>query len=261
MFDPFEPPRNLTPEQWRARGRAIEARLHDWSVDELLRGRRDGEPPDLGVRGLPRHGYDPNQPRVPKGHPDGGQWTDDNRSTDHALAGARFAAAERPPFGPRTRIGILLQVTRRLIDAFRSEHGDLFGGHQQGTVAVTTIDGKEIYGTNSNFGDWHPIDHTEAGKLRAVLVRKHPTWASGRNLGRMPLNALYHAETNALLRAARANGGSLAGRVLEVVVDRPMCDSCKKMLPYVGLELGNPTVTFVEPNGTTRVMRDGRWID
>jgi hypothetical protein len=22
------------------------------------------------------HGYDPNQPRVPKGHPDGGQWTD-----------------------------------------------------------------------------------------------------------------------------------------------------------------------------------------
>lgn len=27
-----------------------------------------------------RHGYDPNQPRVPKGHPDGGQWTDDGRA-------------------------------------------------------------------------------------------------------------------------------------------------------------------------------------
>jgi SCP1.201-like deaminase len=26
-------------------------------------------------RTRPRHGYDPNQPRVPKGQPDGGQWT------------------------------------------------------------------------------------------------------------------------------------------------------------------------------------------
>lgn len=26
------------------------------------------------------------------------------------------------------------------------------------------------------------------------------------------------------------------------------------------LELGNPTVTFVNPDGTTRTMRDGSWI-
>jgi hypothetical protein len=74
----------------------------------------------------------------------------------------------------------------------------------------------------------------------------------------MPLNAFYHAETNVLLRAARQHGGSLAGRTLEVFGDRALCNNCKKVLPYVGLELGNPTVTFIEPDGTRWTMRDGR---
>jgi hypothetical protein len=42
-------------------------------LDELLRGKRAGEEPHLNSRG--GDGYDPNQPRVPAGHPDGGQWT------------------------------------------------------------------------------------------------------------------------------------------------------------------------------------------
>jgi hypothetical protein len=35
------------------------------------------------------HHYDPNQPRVPKGHPDGGRWTDGGRGQDTILQGGQ----------------------------------------------------------------------------------------------------------------------------------------------------------------------------
>lgn len=53
-------------EIWRARQRAAQRAQEDLSQ---------------GAHG--RHGYDPNQPRVPAGHPDGGQWT----SGEHDPAG------------------------------------------------------------------------------------------------------------------------------------------------------------------------------
>ncbi|MEX0745906.1 MAG: hypothetical protein WD118_09930 [Phycisphaeraceae bacterium] len=81
------------------------------------------------------------------------------------------------------------------------------------------------------------------------------------NIGQIPNNAIYHAETTCLLRAACANGGTLAGKTIEVHVDRKICWSCKEILPYIGLELGNPTVTFIEPTGRVRTMRDGDWIE
>ena len=74
-------------------------------------------------------------------------------------------------------------------------------------------------------------------------------------------NALFHAESTVLLRAARANGGSLAGQRFEVHTDRHICRSCIEVLPKLGQELGNPMVTFINPNGTRRTMRDGKWVD
>lgn len=207
----------------------------------------------LGVKS-PRHGFDPNQPRVPKGHPDGGEWTDDDR-----WIGAQFAAAERPPMGPRGSFAIAFEIARRLIDVFRRENGQLeLFGDRRGAVTVTTIDGRQIYGSNPNLGEWRSIDRSEADRLRAIVVQKHPELADPDNIGRRPLNAFYHAETNVLVRAARQHGGSLAGRTLEVFGDRELCNNCKEILPYVGLELGNPTVTFIEPDGTRWKMRNGR---
>jgi hypothetical protein len=77
----------------------------------------------------------------------------------------------------------------------------------------------------------------------------------------MPNNALFHAETTVLMRAAKQAGGTLAGRTLTVYGDSRTCNNCEIVLPYVGLELGNPTVTFVNPDGKTMTMRDGSWID
>ena len=122
------------------------------------------------------------------------------------------------------------------------------------------MDDKVFFGSNSTLPGYSSIDKAEAEKLRDVLLNKYPELVKN-NIGQTPLDGLYHAETNVLLRAARENRGSLAGRRLEVVTDRRMCNSCPTVLPKVGMELGNPTVTFIGPGGETRTMRDGRWLD
>jgi hypothetical protein len=76
-------------------------------------------------------------------------------------------------------------------------------------------------------------------------------------LGQKPTDAFFHAETTVLLRAARENGGTLAGRTLEVVVDGRLCPSCEIVLPKVALELGNPTITFTDRIGRRLTVRDG----
>ena len=80
------------------------------------------------------------------------------------------------------------------------------------------------------------------------------------NVGHKPNDALFHAEINALLRAAEPYGGSLAGRTIEMSVDRRLCDSCDKILPSIGTHLGNPTVRIIDGNGALWIMRDGIWI-
>jgi len=97
--------------------------------------------------------------------------------------------------------------------------------------------------------------------LRDKLLEKYPDVMDTKDIGRRPNDALFHAETTVLLRAARANGGNLVGQSLVVHSDRPLCQSCEKLLPYVGLELGNPIVTFVEPRGHTKAMHNGSWLD
>lgn len=270
MLHPFDHPRNLTREQWRARARVIQSELEGLTIDELMRGGRGASAPHSGAPGQRRGGYDPNQPRVPAGHSDGGEWTDDDRwsngrwSTDRrdGQRGAlQLAAGEPPPFDPRR---FALWLARKAIEAVLRELAkwDLFGHHDPDkvTVAVTTMDGEVITGTSSDYGDWHPIDHFEARALRSTIMRKYPHLAR-QNSGQIPLDALFHAETNLLLRAARRNGRSLAGKSLDIFVDNETCLSCQDTLGPVGLELGNPTLTFI--NSTTGrimgVVRDGKW--
>lgn len=210
--------------------------------------------------------FDPNQPRVPRGHSDGGQWTDDPRWTGGRQTPVRLAAADKKPLGRAGRIGIVLEIANRLIDAFRNENllFDFFG-KRVGTVAITSLDDKYIYGFNSGIsefsGQYTKEDETIASRLRSRMLAKYPNVMSLRNIGQMPNDALYHAEVTVLLRAARENGGTLAGKNLIVVVDGRICPSCEILLPYVGRELGNPTVTFVDASGRARTMRNGDWDD
>jgi hypothetical protein len=172
--------------------------------------------------------YAPNQPRVPAGNPDGGEWTSGGG------AATRLAASDKPSLGPGTMAAIAAQLAKRVIQAYRSENGlwDLFG-HKDGTVAVTTINGSDIFGSNSNSPTYTNADRAEAEGLRNNLIENYPDILDADNVGRRPNDALFHAETNVLLRAARENGGTLAGRTLDVFVDNPMCPSCRRVLPYV----------------------------
>jgi hypothetical protein len=63
-----------TAHEWRLRAERLRQHIDRLSIDELFRGGPIGETSNDGV-GSHGHRYDPNQPRVPAGHPDGGQWT------------------------------------------------------------------------------------------------------------------------------------------------------------------------------------------
>jgi len=109
------------------------------------------------------------------------------------------------------------------------------------------MDEKDIFGSNSGSPTYDDADRKAARTMRDTLMAKYPDVMSTGNLGQTPNNALTHAEANVLLRAAEVNGGTLAGRSLDIYVDRPFCGNCLSVIPLVGLELGNPTLTYVDP--------------
>ena len=292
-------------------------------------------------------GYDPNQPRVPAGNPNGGQWTGDgggsgtsgrrpNPDEGRVLSdatpdnlqkpGARLAQARGPRRSPRRssrltdpflrnqaegraerafervrdfdprwqpsqslttpttggaiakRRGETLEAVHRLqelakqppqqlIQTYRSLNNsrDLFRNESwprdRDTVSVTTIGGIPYVGASSGAPTYTTRDRRIAEIAVRELAAKHPRIMKRGNIGHKPNDALYHAEATILLRAAKANRGTLRGRRFEVHTDRSMCDSCTKVLPLLGRALGNPTVTFVSPNGLRRTMRNGAWLD
>jgi hypothetical protein len=199
-------------------------------------------------------GFNPSQPRD-----EIGRWTDSDAEPDDRV---RLAAGDRPRLGPAALAAIATQVARRAIEAFRQENSlfDLFGG-RTGTVSYTTLDGVEIFGSNSTSPTYTSRDRAAALELRAKLIDQYPDVMDTDDPGRRPNDAVFHAETTALLRAARANGGTLAGKNLDVHVDRILCPSCQTVLPYVGVEIGNPIVTFVDPKGKRMTMKNGSWVD
>ncbi|MEQ1672312.1 MAG: hypothetical protein ABL893_15780 [Hyphomicrobium sp.] len=137
--------------------------------------------------------------------------------------------------------------------------GPAANAKSDGTVAMAEIGGKFVYGLNSKSPGFEPEDYVSADAMRGVLIRDYPDTMTAQNIGRFPNDALYHAETKVLLRAAKQNGGTLSGKHLVVNVDRELCWRCDVVLPKVGLSLGNPTVTFIEPNGKRFTIKNGRW--
>jgi hypothetical protein len=152
------------------------------------------------------------------------------------------------------------------INAYRATNNmpDLFGRpswpNDKGTVAVTEIDGKLYFGVNSGAPGYTIADQKEADHWRGTLVDKYPDELQTKNIGRVPNDSFYHAEATVLLRAAMENNGTLQGRTFDIHTDREVCaSSCLKVLPKLGLELGNPRVTFIAPDGLKRTMWNGRW--
>lgn len=110
---------------------------------------------------------------------------------------------------------------------------------------------------NSNAPGYTVADQTAAEAMRDRLVQRYPDVMRSENLGWKPNDAVFHAEANALLPAAAANGGTLAGRTVEIRVDRGLCGSCKAVLPKLTMELGNPGVRIVDGAGAVWTMSNG----
>jgi hypothetical protein len=172
----------------------------------------------------------------------------------------RLASSDTPALTRHVLYAVLGEVAAKLIRAYRSENGlrDLFG-RDRGVVTVTTIDGVEIFGSNSSSPTYTRADFVAADQLRSRLLENYAEVFGKSNIGQMPNNVVRHAETTVLLRAARKFGGSLAGRTVDVFGDARMCNNCEDVLPYIGLELGNPNVTFSGPHGRF-TMKDGVWL-
>lgn len=266
--------------------------------------------------------FDPNQPRVPRGNPDGGQWTsvggaspririaqnvppeeerdfeDASPASEAELAALNAEGQELirrvreidPTWSPReslfdpthidgqiaaargerdeaeARLRELGQLSAEdLAEAVFHRDRDLLGdpllSHGNNVVAVCRANGMPSIG--ANFGApgplYTPRDGAGVMGLRAGLIEDDPNLGEGGNLGEMPLNALFHAETTSLLRAARANGGTLEGEDVEVYVRGEICNNCRAILPKVIKRLGNPTVRFKDRRGYYGTIRDGKW--
>jgi hypothetical protein len=201
-------------------------------------------------------GFNPDQPRVPAGNPDGGQWTSEGGGG--GTSGVRLAAADKVVIGAAAAAKILFEGAKKVIDAYRSSQllWDMFK-EPVGVVAHAEVEGEKIFGVNSQSPDNSSVDDTERDRLIARYMERNPDEAALVRRRYSPYDAFYHAETSLLLRAARRHGGSLAGREFDVFVDKRICNNCERILPFVGMEIGNPTVTFFDRRGRIGTIRDG----
>jgi hypothetical protein len=111
-------------------------------------------------------------------------------------------------------LGIMARAAEKVVQLYRSENLllDLFG-QRDGAVALTTIDDKNIFGSNSTSPTYTDADREAAKDLRDKLVTKYPDAMRADNVGYTPNNALFHAETNAASSRGewRHSGGPLFG--------------------------------------------------
>lgn len=122
------------------------------------------------------------------------------------------------------------------IDAYRVANNapDLFGRptwpFDKGTVAVTEIDGKLEFGVNARGLGYTDRDFEAALRWRDTLINNSPDVMNTIDPSRKPNDALFHAKSTVLIRAAAKGDVTLSGRSIEVHVDRDVCGSCFKVL-------------------------------
>ena len=163
------------------------------------------------------------------------------------------------PLPPSTPLPPICIQTYRQITGMPDIFDRLARAKSEGTVAYAEIDGKPVFGTNSNAPGYTVADETAARDMRARLSEAYPEVMNTGHPGRMPNDGLFHAEGNLLIRAAERSGGSLAGQTIEIRVDRELCRSCDKVLPLIGLQLGNPRVRLRDSEGNVDTMFNGQW--
>jgi hypothetical protein len=240
------PPRSQQPEMQPAWNRSTaewsSSPTGQYSLFPAERARSEPAPPPVGEQSTPgwSYGQQPSRGRAPTVAAPA-QLTDEE---------AREAIKVFRSTMPRK------QKQEELLKEYRKPVEE-----DEGVVAVTKGESKNEFGVNSGLRPYKAEDRAAANRLRDRLIEKYPDLPKRDNKGQWPYDAVYHAETTLLLRLADQNGGSLAGRKLVIHTDGKMCPSCRELLPYIGLDLGNPTVTFIDQRGQRLIMRDGKPLE
>ena len=176
-----------------------------------MRGDYGAEAPRAGAHGQRRGGYDPNQPRVPAGNSDGGQWTDDDRWAGRRWPTDRRDRLEMPCSSSR-------RAHRRLIHAGGgdgSRKADRSSASRTGvdgtclavttrtsvSMARTTMDGEAFirYELSTTAIGIRRIDQFEARALRRHYHAEISSNSGGETADIFRWMRFIHAETNAFI--------------------------------------------------------------
>ena len=180
--------------------------------------------------------------------------------------GGNYGPPLNAPYSPTTSYGPTQGFNGpALLDLYRNVYRepDLLGrdNFDNNTVAVSSFKGSTVYGVNSEASTYHSEDLRHAIAIRGQLLATYPDKLNIRNIGQWPNNSLFHAESTILLRAARANGGSLEGMTIDVHLDRTVCPSCLAVLPLLTRELGSPTIIYHSTKSDQPlIIRNGAWV-
>ena len=82
-----------------------------------------------------------------------------------------------------------------------------------------------------------------------------------KDIGQRPNDAVFHAETNLLLRAARSSGGTLESQSLEVFLIEICVGVAQPSYPMLASRSAILQSPSWGPTGLSRTMRNGAWID
>jgi hypothetical protein len=112
-------------------------------------------------------GYDPNQPRVPAGHSDGGQWTD----TGGAGAGSRRIDTGEQPLVQQARIDRLIRPVQRGIEAALALFTALSARNTPDRRAVLEFSAREFHFDESGELGRPKIDLLNRDRVRDACPR------------------------------------------------------------------------------------------
>ena len=119
-------------------------------------------------------------------------------------------------------------------------------GRSNGTVAAIVVNGKRYHGISSGL---HGVKGLAQRENLLKFVHASTGALSGKTLNRA--RAFTHAESHALYRAAKANGGKLP-RNVTIIVDKRVCNFCTGIngLPQIKKAFDINKLTIISPGRT-----------
>jgi hypothetical protein len=119
------------------------------------------------------HRYNPNQPRVPAGHPDGGQWTDGGYRQNPRIQTAFLRGRTSPFFelGARVRSLLARRAAEKNIEAGLALFAALSLENSRDKRAVITLKAREYHGDKTGAFDLEGVFLLDRERIKDICKR------------------------------------------------------------------------------------------